>query len=177
MSAMTVRFDDRNAIMMGKDSDYPAHVAFYLAHELAHIALGHLSKETVFVDLESTRLASVEDDPEEAAADRFALELLTGEAEPRVLSKLSKYNPDQLADAALRASTELRIEPGTLVLCFAYSTGDWATANAAMKRVYPSPKPAWAEINKIALNQLDFDRVPDDARSYLLAALGDAFSA
>ncbi len=177
MSAMTVRVDERNAIMMGKESDYPAHVAFYLAHELAHIALGHLSKETVFVDLESTSLASAENDPEEAAADRFALELLTGQAEPIVLPKLKRYNPNQLADAALRASSEIRIEPGTLVLCFAYSTGDWVTANAAMKRVYPSPKPAWAEINKVALRHLDLDLVPDDAKPYLLAALGDAFSA
>ena len=42
MAAMTVHAASGNAILLAKDSGYPAQLAFYLAHELAHIALGHL---------------------------------------------------------------------------------------------------------------------------------------
>jgi hypothetical protein len=177
MSAMSVRVDERSAIMMAKNSMYPPHAAFYLAHELGHVVLGHLSEDPVVVDLETTKLASLNDDPEELAADRFALELLTGEKEPRVLSKTGKYNANQLAYAALDASFDLKVEPGTLALCFGYSTGDWTTTNAAMKRIYSSPKSVWSEINKVALDHLNLDLIPDDARSYVIAALGTARAA
>jgi hypothetical protein len=177
MAAMSVQIDGRNVILMGKDSMYPPHVAFYLAHELAHVALGHLSKDSAIVDLESTALSAPGDDPDEVSADRFALQLLTGLTEPKVLSKSKTYNANQLAHAVLNASTELRIEPGTLALCFGYSTGQWAKTNAAMKRVYSSAIPVWSEINKVALDHLDLNLIPDDARSYVRAALGEGVAA
>ncbi len=36
---MAVRVGDRSSVLLGKDSSYPATIAFYLAHELGHIAL------------------------------------------------------------------------------------------------------------------------------------------
>jgi hypothetical protein len=174
MAAMSVRINEQIVILMGKDSMYPPHVAFYLAHELGHVALGHLSKDPVIVDLESKALSGPDDDPDEVAADRFALELLTGQTEPKVLSRSTTYNANQLAHAVLNASAELRIEPGTLALCFGYSTGHWAKTNSAMKRVYSSSKPVWSEINKVALEHINFDLIPDDARTYVRAALGEA---
>jgi hypothetical protein len=174
MAAMSVRIDGRNAILIGRDSLYPPQVAFHLAHELAHIALGHLTEDPVIVDLESSSLASSGDDPDEIAADQFALELLTGFREPKILSKSKTFNSAQLAQAVLSASPELRIEPGTLALCFGYSTGSWGKTNAAIRRVYSSARPVWSEINRVALEQLNFDLIPEDSRSFLRAALGES---
>jgi hypothetical protein len=172
MSAMAIRVRNRSMILLAKDSNYPADTAFYVAHELGHIALGHLSPDTAIVDLESEKLASTEDDAEEAAADRFALELLTGQASPRVLPLGPGGGARSLAHAALGASRELRIEPGTLVLCFGYSTGNWRLARAAMRHVYSSPKPVWHEVNQVALREISLVNVPEDSRSYLQAVLG-----
>jgi len=122
-------------------------------------------------------LSAQGDDPDEVSADRFALELLTGLSEPKVLSKSKSYNANQLAHAVLNASTELRIEPGTLALCFGYSTGQWMKTNAAIKRVYSSPISVWSEINKVAAGHLDLSLIPDDARSYVKAALGEGVAA
>ncbi|MBZ5670950.1 MAG: hypothetical protein LAO04_14630 [Acidobacteriia bacterium] len=170
MAAMAVRVGGRNAIMLGKDAVYPPHVAFYLAHELGHVGLGHLSRGLAVVDFDSPRLSSP-DDPEEVAADRFALELLTGLHEPKVLPQ-SGYSAVELARVALDASHHLKIEPGTLALCFGYSTGHWASANAALRRIYSKRQPVWVGINKLALNQLSLDLIPDDARAYLRSVLG-----
>lgn len=172
MAAMTVRVADRSVILLAKDSMYPAQVAFYLAHELAHIALGHLAKDTAIVDLETEHPVLSTADPEEAEADRFALELLTGRTDPRVLPAAGSYNAPGLADAVLKAAAALRIEPGTLALCFGYSTQNWAVTNSAMKSIYSAPKPVWAEVNRLAASELDLDQVPPDARSYLSAVLG-----
>jgi hypothetical protein len=85
MSAMTVEVGTRSAILLGKDSLYPAHVAFYLAHEVGHIALGHIQPGSMVIDLDRTDLADPAVDAEEAAADAFALELLTGLSRPTIL--------------------------------------------------------------------------------------------
>jgi IrrE N-terminal-like domain len=171
MAAMAVSTGNRNAILLGKDSEYPAHVAFYLAHELAHIALGHLAEGNVLVDMDSN-LETPRDDKEEMEADRFALELLTGQPQPTVLPFASRYTARQLAEDALRAAFSYRIEPGTLALCFGYSSGDWATANAAMRFIYTEPKPVWNEVNRVARSELVEDLVTDDNTPYLSAVLG-----
>ena len=162
---------------MGKDSMYPAQIAFYLAHEMAHIALGHLKNQTAIVDLEANRLAGPESDREEIEADRFALQLLTGRPDPQVLPSSDRYNAPGLADAVLRSAESLRIEPGTLALCFGYSTGNWAVVNSAMGFIYSSPKPVWAEINKLAMRELTMEGVPSDSRAYVNSVLGGVSAA
>jgi hypothetical protein len=171
MAAMSVSVADRNAILLAKDSMYPPHVAFYLAHELAHVALGHIAKDTAIVDLESDLHAGTTD-KEEAEADRFALELLTGRADPQVVPVPGEYNAPGLAKAALETGPALRIEPGTLALCFGYSTQNWAVANSAMKFIYSAPKPVWEAVNRLAARELELDHIPTDARSYVTAVLG-----
>lgn len=79
MHAMVVRGGSRFAVLLGRDASYPAPVAFTLAHELAHVLLGHLGSETVLVDVADPAEGS-HGDSEEEEADRFALELLTGES-------------------------------------------------------------------------------------------------
>lgn len=173
MAAMTVRVADRYAILLGKDSAYPAHVAFYLAHELGHIASGHLEHDRAIVDFESDELSPDEGDREELSADRFALELLTGMASPVILPSTDRYTARSLARTVLGASNELRIEPGTLALCFGYSTKDWRTSNAAMRYIYRSPALVWQEVNAFARTQLNPGQVSDDSGDYLAAVLGE----
>ena len=172
MAAMSVRIEDRNAILLGKDSAYPAHIAFYVAHELGHILSGHLASHAALVDLDYADLTTEGSDSEEVDADRFALELLTGQPRPTVLPWRRAYNSRELARTVLEASKELAVEPGTLALCFGYSTRDWATANAAMQLIYASGKPVWNEVNNVAIGQLDIDLIPEDTRAYLEAILG-----
>lgn len=169
MAAMAVGTGSRNAVLLGKDSEYPAHIAFYLAHEIGHIALGHVKDPKVLVDFE--HLPGSSDDAEEAAADAFALSLLTGQPHPKVVA-LSGHSAKELARVALEAAPNLGIEPGTLALCFGYGTQEWATANAAMSYIYETPKPVWREVNELALTQLDLSRVGEDSADYLRAVLG-----
>lgn len=173
MAAMSVRVADRYAILLGKDSMYPAHLAFYLAHEIGHVASGHLDEGRLIVDFESKEVGGEKGDKEEFSADRFALELLTGEPSPIVLPSTTRYSAKSLARTVLRASEELRIEPGTLALCFGYSTKDWRTSTAAMRYIYDVPGEVWRQINGIARRELAFDRVPEDSLDYLSAVLGE----
>jgi len=171
MAAMAVGVGDRHAVLLAKDSMYPPHIAFYLGHELAHIALNHINADAAIVDMEADVLSTGSTDTEEAEADRFALELLTGRPDLQLVPEGS-YNAPGLADIALRVSSELHIEPGTIALCFAYSTGNWAVANSAMRFIYDAPRPVWNEVNRLTLSQLDLGQLPSDSSSFLTTILG-----
>lgn len=172
MAAMAASVEGRSVILLAKDSMYPAHATFYLAHEIAHIVLQHVETNSVLVDFDRDQLP-MHDDEEESQADAFALEILTGQPRPTILPSDNRYSARELARVALEAAPDLKIEPGTLALCFGYSTGDWATANAAIQRIYESPKPVWKEINHLAMSQLIAEKIPDDYTSFLAAVLGE----
>jgi hypothetical protein len=172
MCAMATRVRDRYAILLARESKFPAQLAYYVAHELGHIALGHLSTNPAVVDADDPLRADDKSDPEEVAADRYALELLTGEPEPRVITEAKQFVAAALAKAAVESSEELQIEPGTLALCFGHSTGRWDKTVAALKRIYPQNQDVAPYINKVAVGQLMRQRLPDDADEYLRAALG-----
>jgi hypothetical protein len=175
MSAMSISVDERPAILLGKDALYPAPIAFYLAHEIAHVALGHLAGDRLIVDLEGETPAIMEGDEEEQAADRYALEVLTGDPRPTVLPhpKGARSTARELARIALQAGPELRIEPGMLAQCFGYSTGDWQTATGALKQIYASAEPVWKRVNEVARNQLGLDDASPETVDFLEAILGD----
>lgn len=175
MAAMTVRVGDRSAVLLGKDSTYPGMIAFYLAHELGHIALEHVAADRQIVDLEDEPPAADGEDEEEREADAFALELLTGRPDPTVLATGPGWAHGRaLAHAALESADDLRIEPGTLALSFGHSTGDWQTANAALGHIYPDAQPVWTYVNAVARQQLQLGDLSVEALDFLDAVLGEA---
>lgn len=166
MHAMVVHVDGRFAILLGRDAGYPAPVAFTLAHELGHVMLGHLGDAPALVDLEDPALAT-DGDEQEDEADRFALTLLTGSAEPDIQTNLDHFNAPTLAAAVLDAAGRYAVEPGTLALCLAHRRHAWPVAMSALKFIYSERKPAWREVNGIADGELDWDAIGDEAAHYL----------
>lgn len=171
MAAMAARGGGHDSILLAKDSNYPAQIAFYLAHEIGHILLGHLNATAVWLDVEFAVRSTIAQ--EEQEADEFALELLTGQKRLQVVSNVSRFSGRQLARSVNDAAASHRIEPGTLAMCLAYTSGNWAGANAAMPYIYTSAKPAWVEVNGIAKQQLDLTLLSDDSRSYISRVLGE----
>lgn len=175
MAAMSLAVAGRAAILLAKDASYPPSIAFYLAHEMGHIALGHLREEEVIVDLdeEGQALAPLnEDDDEEMAADRYALELLTGHPEATVEATGAQANATRLAAAALESVAQNHVEPGVVALMYGYASGNWAIATGALKVLYANERAVWQEVNRVALSQLRLDQIPDDSVDYLETVMG-----
>lgn len=171
MHAMVVAVDGRHAILLGRDVSYPAPAAFTLAHEMGHAAVGHLADAPALVDLEDPA-TSKDSDEEEQEADVYALELLTGRAEPLIETSEAHFNAPTLAGAVMKASNRYGIEPGTLALCLAYQRGSWPVAQAAMKLIYGQPREVWREVNRVAYEQLDWAAVGDDTADWIRSVLG-----
>lgn len=166
MHAMVVGINGRFAILLGRDSAYPAPVAFTLAHELGHVMLGHLADAPALIDLDDPALSD-DGDEQEAEADKFAMTLLTGAPEPDIQTDIDHFNAPTLAAAVMRASREYGVEPGTLALCVAHGRGLWAVAMSALGFIYSEKKPAWREVNGIADGELKWDLLGDEAAHYL----------
>lgn len=94
---------------------------FHLAHELGHIALGHVSANGAIVDDEIKKSdADAGRDPQEIDADRFAIELLTGNADGRItLNQMIKATA--LAHLAAQYGHKHNIDPTHVVLNCAHN--------------------------------------------------------
>jgi hypothetical protein len=172
MSAMSVRVGDRYAIMLARDAVYPAPVAFYLAHELGHILLGHLTEGTAIVDMELLQDAGDEKDAEEMQADAFALELLTGRPRPELVVQGEGRGARQLAREAMRVGSMEHIEPGTVAMAFGHSTGSWSTAISSLAHIYDRQIDVWRVINQLANTQLIWSELQDESQNFLRAVMG-----
>ena len=171
MAAMAVRVGDRYAILIGRDAVFPAPIAYHLAHVLGHVALGHLDDLHAIVDTDKHD-SGFKRDETEAAADRFAFELLTGSAEPVFEVDAKPRNGAELATAAIGSSARARTESGTICLCYGRMTGDWAIANAALDSVYRKKSEVWKVVNGVARQHLNSEDLSEDTEAYVSAVLG-----
>lgn len=171
MHAMVVHSNGRFAILLGHEARFPAQLAFTLAHELAHIMLGHLAGAPALVDLEDPATAA-ERDGQELEADGYALTVLTGSSDPTIETNIDDYNAPTLAQAVRRAAPVYRIDPGTLALCLAYRRQSWPVAIAALNMLYRDIGPLWQEVNGVAARQIGWDALTDDASDYLRSVMG-----
>lgn len=172
MHAMVVGLDGRYAVLLGRDANYPAPVAFTLGHELGHIMRGHLDSAQALVDLEDPALAR-DTDGEEVDADHYALTLLTGSPHLEINTDLRNFNAPTLARSVLNAAQEYGIEPGTLALCLGHHRKMWPVAISALSFIYSEKKPVWREVNGIAERQIDWDILSDDAAEFLRNVITD----
>ncbi len=173
MHAMVVKQGGRTAILLGRDASYPAPLAFTLAHELGHVAAGHLGGASALIDFDpGDEHDADERDTEEREADRFALTLLTGSAEPVVEPGASRFSGVALARAAIAAGRERSIEPGTLALVLGHQAGRFDIANQALAAIYDRPRPMWQAVNAFAAEKLARDQLDPDAAEYLARVLG-----
>lgn len=171
MHAMVVGSRSRHAVLINRDVSYPALAAFTLAHEIGHIALGHVPDGEMLVDAEDPA-GTEEHDEEEMAADRFALELLMGDPDPDIRINFDTFNSAELADAVLRTGPEYGIDPGTLAMAVAHRRNAWPVAMAAMRLIQPVPIDVAKSVNNVARQQLKLDRLGSDTATFIARALG-----
>jgi hypothetical protein len=144
--------EKRPVIIIASGRRQPAWHVFYVAHELGHIALAHLSKGEVTID-PKVELDSTE--RHEAEANAFAVELLSGHPDLSFKPGTRTMNARQLAESAISIGRELRIDPGFLILSYSRSKGYYALAGAALNALQP-------EADVCSLYQTPYQRLKID---------------
>lgn len=165
---MAVRSQDgRPVIVLCKESQRPAWMVFILAHELGHIALGHVPKGGAVVD---GNLEATSGEEEERQANDFASVLLTGKPD----LGLSSHSPMQagiLATAAQQFARRYRVSPGVAALNWGFNTGHWPVANGAVK-ILEGKQDALEIIQCSTTRGIDWASLSEDTAEWLQCMTG-----
>lgn len=167
---LTVRVDGRPVIVLCKKSRFSAPLLFILAHELGHVALGHVDADGVLVDESIDRDAV---DREEAEANAFAAGLLAGDEDTRLRTVGRWPDARQLAEMAGHHGRRIKVDPGHVILDYSRAMGKKlrALANAALTRVEPEGAGLETVRRALAAN-LDWSKLPETSSDFLMNACG-----
>lgn len=171
MDGMVLQVDGRPVVVLCKRTTQAAWLLFILAHELAHVALGHVGAGEVLVDCvigEESYLFG-EGDPEETAADSHAIALLNGNYGTRYTTNLPP-KPAPLAKAALDYQKEHGVDAGHILLNYGFHKSAWPVAQAAL-RLFPQ-QDAPLRVNEFFFQSADFRGLPESSVDYLLKISG-----
>jgi Zn-dependent peptidase ImmA (M78 family) len=134
---------DRPFIFLRGNAKDAAWGLFVLAHELAHLALGHVKQgDAAFLE-ESCDLSSISD--EEVAANEWALLLILGEnkgAMSDFIGKTSRITAKQLASRAIKEESSIGVDAGFLVLKSAWERSSNAVDQATKDAAWPTARAA-----------------------------------
>ncbi|ABM34290.1 ImmA/IrrE family metallo-endopeptidase [Paracidovorax citrulli] len=179
VTAIAVKLGARHAILVARESGFDAQYMFHVAHELGHIALGHLGEGGAIVDADPNDPANKRDelidDEEEQSADAYAQALLTGAPSFEVFGSEEMRGRQrlgtgrELATRAQQLSGELAVDPGHLVMVFGHSTGDWELAFAAANQLPRQPHKPGSLVNRVMWSQLGELQADEHSIAFLQA--------
>jgi|GEM_PF-1539600 len=137
--AAVLSIDGTHAVIIKETREHLAYWLFDLAHELGHIALGHVHDENlVDVDALSPTGRKGNQDAQEEAANRFALELLLGDADSlvREVQREAQGSYLRFKGAVVTVARRANVNAGLLGVVAAYELEDlgepkdrWGSAN------------------------------------------------
>lgn len=176
MDGAALQIGERPVIVIAKKKSSRAWLSFILAHEIGHIAQGHLKPGSTIVDVSlqegATYSTDEQADRQEAEADAFALEVMGGKAvEKEVRTWATQMAPVQLAVKARAASLEYRVEPGHFILRYAFLSRRWPDAITALRFLSEDFNPEVALLGEFE-RRLDMDAVSCDMQDIVTKITG-----
>jgi hypothetical protein len=160
--------ENRPVIVLSSKRTHPAWLAFHLAHELAHLALGHI-KEGILIDDEIKQDSS---DQEEIDANLFAVQLLVNDLDHCFSGKevtSSKHLKNKINKILKSDST---VDPCALAFNYAWHTGKYDFANKAVEQLNAS-NDGHKIINQFLENHIAWESLSDDNSDHLDKILGN----
>lgn len=170
--ALAVDVGGRRVIVLTTGRTSAPWLLFLVAHELGHIACGHLETNSALVDAKVDRDDA---DEEEREANTWAITLLSGKPNRAFRATSTWPNAHELAREAQGLAVRLQTDPGFIVLNYAHSMGNsfFAVANAALK-LMPGTAGGDGLVGRLAREKLDWSRLGEDAAEFISRMLGTA---
>lgn len=167
----------RPAIVIAKKNASKAWLSFILAHEVAHIALGHLGPDSSIVDVSLQQESTFAVDGErsiaqEAQADDYALVALGGSAADAVQRRWSdRASAVELAVNARKAAQPTGCAAGHLILRYAFRTRRWPEAASALRFLHEDFDAQAAAVAAMQ-KSIDLDRIAEDLQDLICQITG-----
>lgn len=167
MDGAAMNLMGRPVIILSRNTTSKSWLSFILAHELGHIALGHLVDGAAIIDVklaqETTQLADSDADNQEEQANQFALTLLGGTLAPEEIARWSpRLTSTEIALKSLEFQTAHNFPAGHIALRYGFKYKRWTDAQNAL-RFMPQDKDHEGVLVRLMNNQLDFDKLAEDS--------------
>lgn len=169
MAGVSFEHEGRPVIVLTQIKPY-GYLLFDLAHELGHITLGHTKGGNWVIDAEIDADA---DDEEEQAANRFALELLTGTPDCKIVPVGRHLYPQQLKNAAIRYGESRQIDPLHIALNYGHTSEQWGTATQTVKLIAQNQPTDQQVLMQSLLENMDLNAMPEDDLAALQRLMGE----
>jgi hypothetical protein len=169
MTGLVVRQDGRFAIVLSKKGT-PSHLLFHLAHELGHIANGHLEGNGCVID---QRIGDADaGDADEKEADAYAIRLLNGKSVGLGVG-IAATDRSGLAlyKTAAMAGRLLNVDVGHIILTSGNAQQQHGLAAMALKSV-PGEQDGIKPVNSAFFEKIDSTRLSEDQLDLLKTATG-----
>lgn len=157
MTGLAIRMSGRFAVVLSRKA-HPSELLFHLAHEIGHIAKGHLNNDGFLVDQQIGK--ADRDDADEKEADAYAIRLLNGAA-VKYSAGSRVVSPVRLYEAAKALSKHERIDVGHIILNYGHAQEQFPLAKAALKHVTVSDYGS-AVINSALFESINDEHLSED---------------
>jgi hypothetical protein len=121
---------DRPVILLGQKHDAPGRLAFFIAHEVGHIASGDCTPDQPIIDEDEL---VVDDTSTEIKAEAYAVEALFGGID---VAEIDAGDYKELAKRAIEIERSDGIDAGATIFRWAAKTSDYALASLAVQALY-----------------------------------------
>lgn len=158
MAGLAFEVAGRPVIALTQTKQY-GYMLFDLAHEVGHVTLGHVAGNKCVVD---QSIDQDSDDEDERSANRFALELLTGDPDCKIVPTGRSLTGSELATAALRYGQNRKVDPMHVVLNYGHTVGHWGAANIALAQLAHGRKSDQDLVCDMLMNSIDVDVISED---------------
>ncbi|NUN09517.1 MAG: ImmA/IrrE family metallo-endopeptidase [Ignavibacteriaceae bacterium] len=158
---MTFRISNNPNIVVSSKRTQDAWYLFILAHELGHIALGHLNGDGNGI-IDSNIEANNND--EEQKANDFAIRLLLEDPNNLPSFKLNG-SPYDVVNKIFPLAKKLKVDAGSLALMIAYRDNSFAVASKAINIINPQPNAP--KLIKMKMKEhLKLDKLTEEDREF-----------
>lgn len=157
-------------IVLSSGKTYPACLAFHLAHELGHLALGHVKQgEGILID---EKIREDSSDQEEVESNEFATHVLV-DGFDNCFKSHNIYSSGKLREKIDKIiKKEPTIDPCAIAFNYAWHTGNFGFAQKAVNEIDGS-KNGHEIINQFLEEQINWDDLGENQADYLDQILGE----
>ena len=157
--------EDRPVILIGQKNDEPGRIAFWVAHEVGHIARGDCDTEHLILDGQEGIL---DESDIEKNADKYSRQVLVGD---NLIPEMGNGDFREIAKESARLSSCTGIGAGMIISAWASRTGDYSKAQMALKALYLATG-ARKTLSRHFAENIDLEGAPETDRDILRCVLG-----
>jgi hypothetical protein len=165
VEGMALRVRDRPVILLSSSRKAPAWLIWHLAHEMGHIAHGHLGGS----DMIDVKIRDGLKEPQEVEANDFAHQLVYGSG--RGFRAPRHLKPKVVARQAQLEGEQSRILPASILASYAFHMNAWGVVQKALQ-ILGQADCGPEEVRDFLAHRIDLDVLGESDRGFLEAVIG-----